>query len=432
VTFNVGSAGSFTVTTIGVPTVSAITMSGSLPAGVTFTDNLDGTAVLSGIPSAGANGVYILTFTATNGVLPDAIQAFTLTVDQALPPTISSLNGINTINGTPDNILSEFEIVSVSVKQFTVTFSQDVISVDSNDPGYDDSAINPDNYMLVRDNGSGFETDSCAEGPGGDDTRISIELVEYANNNGAGSFVSTLSVNGGFPLSNGYYRLYVCGTTSIVNLFGVALAGNGDPETDFIRNFQVLFPSGGGGNGGNARSVAIGSTIPATGFAPGKSTKLPAQPADMAYSPIHDLRLNIPSLSLNMPIVGVMLKDGGWDVSWLGNNAGYLEGSAYPALTGNSILTGHVTDVNGNPGPFAAINELSVGDKVYIHTNGLIYVYEVRQSKLVSPGSIKALFQHEDYEWLTLVTCESYNTNLDKFMYRRMVRAVLISVIPEK
>ncbi|HTZ44390.1 MAG TPA: discoidin domain-containing protein, partial [Jatrophihabitans sp.] len=38
-TFVIGQAGSFTVTTSGVPTVSTITESGSLPAGVTFTDN---------------------------------------------------------------------------------------------------------------------------------------------------------------------------------------------------------------------------------------------------------------------------------------------------------------------------------------------------------------------------------------------------------
>jgi LPXTG-site transpeptidase (sortase) family protein len=432
--FNVGGAGSFTITTTGVPTVSSIAMSGILPVGVTFTDNLDGTATLSGIPVAGTEGDYNLTFTATNGVLSDASQEFTLTVGQALPPTISSINGINTINSTRDNILSEFEIVSINVNKFTVTFNQDVISVDSNDPDYNDSATNPANYMLVRDNGNGFETISCAEGPSGDDTPISIELVEYANNNGAGPFVSTLSVNGGFPLSNGFYRLYVCGTTSIANLFGVTLAGNGNPETDFIRNFRVLFPNGGGGNNrSNATSVeTTGVLIPATGFAPGKTTILPPQPADNSHSSISDLRLGVPSLSLDMPIVGVMLKDGSWDVSWLGNNAGYLEGSAYPTLSGNSILTGHVTDVNGSPGPFASIRKLSVGDKVHIHSNGLIYVYEVRQNNLITPGNIKTLFQHEDYDWLTLVTCESYNVKLDKFVYRRMVRAVLISVITEK
>jgi LPXTG-site transpeptidase (sortase) family protein len=133
-----------------------------------------------------------------------------------------------------------------------------------------------------------------------------------------------------------------------------------------------------------------------------------------------------------MPIVGVKLQANGWDITWLGNNAGYLEGSAYPTLSGNSILTGHVTDANGKPGPFSSIKDLQVGDKVNIHNNGLIYVYQVRQSGLIFPDNIKTLFKHEDYEWLTLVTCETYNEKLNKFVYRRMVKAVLISVIPQK
>src|SRR5262249_57859672 len=38
-TFTVGSAGSFTVTTTGIPTVASITRSGAVPAGVTVVNN---------------------------------------------------------------------------------------------------------------------------------------------------------------------------------------------------------------------------------------------------------------------------------------------------------------------------------------------------------------------------------------------------------
>ena len=86
-TFTVGSAGTFSVTSVGNPAAS-LSENGALPAGVTFTDNGDGTATLSGTPAAGTGGAYPITITATNGVSPDATQAFTLTVDQA--PTITS------------------------------------------------------------------------------------------------------------------------------------------------------------------------------------------------------------------------------------------------------------------------------------------------------------------------------------------------------
>ncbi len=79
-TFVAGMPGSFTVTATGVPT-PGIDLDGALPAGVTFTDHGDGTASLAGTPAAGATGEYPLMVTASNGVPPDATQAFTLTVE---------------------------------------------------------------------------------------------------------------------------------------------------------------------------------------------------------------------------------------------------------------------------------------------------------------------------------------------------------------
>ena len=86
-TFTTGSAGSFTVTTSGSP-APALTETGTLPSGVTFTDNGDGTAGLAGTPATSAGGTYQFTITASNGVSPDAAQSFTLTVDG--PPSITS------------------------------------------------------------------------------------------------------------------------------------------------------------------------------------------------------------------------------------------------------------------------------------------------------------------------------------------------------
>jgi hypothetical protein len=82
--FTVGVAGIFTVTTIGAPTPT-LSETGTLPSGVTF-DPVSG--ALAGTPAAGSDGVYKLTFTAANGVGTSAVQAFTLTVDDA--PSITS------------------------------------------------------------------------------------------------------------------------------------------------------------------------------------------------------------------------------------------------------------------------------------------------------------------------------------------------------
>ena len=80
--FFVGEARSFTVSVTGFPTPT-IAVSGTLPTGVTFTDNGNRTATLAGTPAAGAAGLYPLTFTASNGVLPNATQSFNLLVAKA-------------------------------------------------------------------------------------------------------------------------------------------------------------------------------------------------------------------------------------------------------------------------------------------------------------------------------------------------------------
>jgi len=82
----VGTATSFTVTANGAP-APAITAAGSLPLGITFTANSNGTATLEGTPEATASGVYPLTFTATNST-GTTTQTFLLTV--FAHPTITS------------------------------------------------------------------------------------------------------------------------------------------------------------------------------------------------------------------------------------------------------------------------------------------------------------------------------------------------------
>ncbi len=91
-TFVAGAAHTFTVTTgHAYPAAVTVSSSGTLPTGVTFTDNGNGTATLAGTPADGTGGLFSLPFTASNGIAPDATQNFILTVNEA--PTITSANG---------------------------------------------------------------------------------------------------------------------------------------------------------------------------------------------------------------------------------------------------------------------------------------------------------------------------------------------------
>jgi LPXTG-site transpeptidase (sortase) family protein len=170
------------------------------------------------------------------------------------------------------------------------------------------------------------------------------------------------------------------------------------------------------------------AVLPKTGFAPQHVTVLSAQPAEKAYAELSGLWLEIPSLKVEMPIVGVPQTDGGWDVSWLGNQAGWLNGTAFPTWAGNSVLTGHVYDTFGKPGPFVQLHELWWGDKVIVHAWGAQYVYSVRQIIEVGPGAISSVIRHEDLPWVSLVTCSGYDEASNSYKYRWVVQAVLVEV----
>ncbi len=93
------------------------------------------------------------------------------------------------------------------------------------------------------------------------------------------------------------------------------------------------------------------------------------------------------------------------------------------------MLTGHVWNADNPPGIFASIKNLRYGDRIYIHAFGQTYVYEVRENRLLSGLSGAAsVFRHEDYDWVTLLTCEGYSERADTYLFRRMVRAVLVEV----
>ncbi len=94
-----GIAFSFTVTTTGYPP-PALTERGSLPPGIAFIDNGNGTATLSGTPFRRALGVYPLTLTAKNKS-GTATQAFTLTITKA--PVLRKIPATRAHTGAPVN-----------------------------------------------------------------------------------------------------------------------------------------------------------------------------------------------------------------------------------------------------------------------------------------------------------------------------------------
>ncbi|MEI6291172.1 MAG: sortase, partial [Chloroflexota bacterium] len=174
-------------------------------------------------------------------------------------------------------------------------------------------------------------------------------------------------------------------------------------------------------------TVLQAGTMPDTGFAPGIVTLLPKQPEDSLYTSAGNLELSIPAIGTKSRIVGIPATNDGWNLAWLGNDTGWLAGSAYPTWNGNSVLTGHVFNADGKPGIFASLGLLRWGDEVTITLDGVKYTYEVREVlKSVSPYALNTMLKHKDTPWLTLVTCDSYDKTTNTYRTRTLVRAILV------
>ena len=299
--------------------------------------------------------------------------------------------------------------VDAGLSSISVQFSEDVMH-----DGSSDASNNIANFLLMEANGNGFQTVSCAGGVDVQDTQITINSATYSNNGGSGPFITQLGVD---PLTEGSsYRLFVCGTTSIKDLSGNTLNDGTDVVISFTANEDTS----------TTDEQTEAETLPATGFPKGSITQLALQPDNDMYSATK-LTLEIPSLGVEVPIVGVPQDGDTWDVTWLGNNVGYLGGSAFPTWTGNTVLTGHVWDAFDQPGIFMNIKKLKYGDQILIHFGEQTYTYEVRDKNLVFPSQVGAVMEHMDQDWVTLLTCEFYNPFSGNYIFRRAVQAVLVS-----
>ena len=139
--------GGVTVTTTGTLPMT-ITETGFLPTGITFVDNGDGTATLSGTVASSATleGDWPITITASNGTPPDASQPFTIHVTCV---AITSANHATFIEGENGS----FPVTGTTACHGTIVWA-------SVSPGA------PPAGVFLTDNLNGTATLSGTPGPG--------------------------------------------------------------------------------------------------------------------------------------------------------------------------------------------------------------------------------------------------------------------------
>jgi LPXTG-site transpeptidase (sortase) family protein len=181
---------------------------------------------------------------------------------------------------------------------------------------------------------------------------------------------------------------------------------------------------GGAGRSRRPNVTVGGFLIPVTGFAPNVQT--PLQDSAPAFSST-GLVMEIPALKVIVPITGVQLQHGTWNINWLWDQAGWLDGTAYPTYSGNSVITAHVINSDGKAGPFARLNKLEIGSYIFIYNGDYRYIYQVDSNSRAQPNDISVL-EHKDDSWLTLITCDQYDVKTGKYLSRVVVRAKLLDV----
>ena len=244
---------------------------------------------------------------------------------------------------------------------------------------------------------------------------------------------NTFTINFGTVTPTDFYTVTVL---TRVNSLGQAPGGTNnasitttspnDPVFNDSASATLTIPSSSSGSSGGTK---VSSLLPRTGFAPGVITSIAPAPVNI-YDTSSDLTIEIPALGIKTSIVGVPQSGDSWDVTWLGNQVGYLNGTAFPTWSGNSVLTGHVYGTSGLPGPFINLHTLKWGDQIIIHFAGQRYIYQVRENTTVSPTDT-SVFKHQNQPWITLITCKDYNASTNTYAHRVAVGAVLVQVVSD-
>jgi LPXTG-site transpeptidase (sortase) family protein len=259
----------------------------------------------------------------------------------------------------------------------------------------------------------------------GDDTDCIFSALAY-DQVGVDPLLGPLADNGGETLT----RALLTGSPAI-DWIPSGTNGCGTTVASDQRGEARPSPTGGACDVG-AFEYGQPTALPDTGFPPGAITTLPAQPTEKTYTALGGLWLAVPKLGIQAPVVSVPFVSDGWDVSWLGDSVGYLPGSAFPTWQGNTVLTAHVWDAYNRPGLFVDLKQLRYSDRIEIHAWGIVYRYEVRESRLISPEAVDVVMQHKEHDWVTLLTCEDYRFAGEEYAFRRMVRAVLVEIVADR
>ncbi len=135
-------------------------------------------------------------------------------------------------------------------------------------------------------------------------------------------------------------------------------------------------------------------------------------------------RIIIPKINVDAPVVyDVATSDEGPVQAGLHRGVVHYKlpgASALPGEKGNTVFLGHssgsVFNDNAYKFIFVQLEQVSVGDKFYLHYNGTRYTYNVTSTETILPTEVSKLITAGDKPTATLVTCTPVGTNYKRFI----------------
>jgi LPXTG-site transpeptidase (sortase) family protein len=167
---------------------------------------------------------------------------------------------------------------------------------------------------------------------------------------------------------------------------------------------------------------------------PGYASDLPATlpvlggggTSDSASS--NGFSLSIPGIGVDIPVEEALVRGDTWDFSPFTHQAAHLQLTALPGQGSNVVVGAHYELAGFQPGPFIHLDRLTIGDQITVEFQGRIYLYEVSQTRLVSPSDIEVVYGTPE-ETLTLLTCYGYAPHTGAYEQRFVVRAALVGIL---
>lgn len=124
--------------------------------------------------------------------------------------------------------------------------------------------------------------------------------------------------------------------------------------------------------------------------------------------------MEIPKIDVYLPVAE------GADLATLKFALGHMPETSPLGAIGNAVVAGHRSHSFGLY--FNRLDEVTIGDEIYVTVGGKKYTYEVYETLIVEPTDLSVLRSSSKYRVLTLVTCHPLYTSTHRLIVHAVVK----------